>query len=114
MVRICVTQTLLDWDPQKRFTPDMALKHEWILEGLPRNVLYHHCRMYDVAPHEVPARLLRDDGGAKAGQRSNHNKGHSLNLTESQKSVKNAIREGRLGAGLGGVGVNEQAMNSLN
>ena len=92
----------LDWDPQKRFTPDMALKHEWVLEGLPRNVLYHHCRMYDVAPHEVPARLLRDEGG-KGGQRSHH-KGQSLNLTESQKSVKNAIREGRIGAGLGGGG----------
>lgn len=32
----------LDWDPETRMTPDEALRHIWILEGLPKNVLYHH------------------------------------------------------------------------
>lgn len=25
----------LRWDPEERFTPEEALSHEWILEGLP-------------------------------------------------------------------------------
>jgi dual specificity tyrosine-phosphorylation-regulated kinase 2/3/4 len=25
----------LNWDPEKRLTPDEALKHVWILKGLP-------------------------------------------------------------------------------
>ena len=29
----------LEWDPEKRLTPDAALQHEWILKGLPPNVL---------------------------------------------------------------------------
>ena len=35
-------KTCLEWDPQKRLTPEEALRHEWILEGLPSNVLAHH------------------------------------------------------------------------
>jgi len=29
----------LEWDPKKRLTPEQGLKHEWILKGLPANVL---------------------------------------------------------------------------
>ena len=43
----------LDWDPDTRITPDEALKHVWILEGLPKNVLYHHWKMYDIPDEEV-------------------------------------------------------------
>ena len=32
----------LDWDPDKRLTPDQALKHVWVLKGLPPQVLIHH------------------------------------------------------------------------
>jgi dual specificity tyrosine-phosphorylation-regulated kinase 2/3/4 len=32
----------LEWDPAKRLTPDQALKHVWILKGLPPQVLIHH------------------------------------------------------------------------
>lgn len=32
----------LDWDPETRMTPDAALRHAWILEGLPPKVLIHH------------------------------------------------------------------------
>ena len=32
----------LEWNPDKRLTPEEALRHEWILEGLPQNVLVHH------------------------------------------------------------------------
>jgi len=43
----------LDWDPETRMTPDEALRHIWILEGLPKNVLYHHWKMYDIEEDEV-------------------------------------------------------------
>ena len=32
----------LHWDPELRLTPDEALCHEWIVEGLPAKVLLHH------------------------------------------------------------------------
>ena len=32
----------LDWDPATRMTPDEALKHIWVLKGLPPQVLIHH------------------------------------------------------------------------
>lgn len=36
----------LDWDPVQRMTPLEALQHEWILSGLPQNVLVHHSHMF--------------------------------------------------------------------
>jgi len=35
-------QKCLEWNPQKRLTPDQALKHVWVLKGLPPQVLIHH------------------------------------------------------------------------
>ena len=32
----------LEMDPKKRLTPDDALKHLWVLKGLPPQVLIHH------------------------------------------------------------------------
>ena len=32
----------LDWNPNTRITPDEALKHVWVLKGLPPQVLIHH------------------------------------------------------------------------
>lgn len=32
----------LEVDPRKRMTPDDALKHIWVLKGLPPQVLIHH------------------------------------------------------------------------
>ena len=32
----------LDWNPDTRMTPDDALKHIWVLKGLPPQVLIHH------------------------------------------------------------------------
>jgi dual specificity tyrosine-phosphorylation-regulated kinase 2/3/4 len=32
----------LDWNPESRMSPDAALRHPWILEGLPPKVLIHH------------------------------------------------------------------------
>lgn len=38
----------LEWDPDKRITPFDALMHEWIIEGLPPQVLIHHKKMLGI------------------------------------------------------------------
>ena len=52
----------LDWNPLTRLTPDQALWHIWVLEGLPKNVLKHHCQMYDIDPSEIPEHLIKGTG----------------------------------------------------
>jgi hypothetical protein len=37
------------WDPNERLTPEEALQHQWILEGLPPKVLEHHKRIHGIA-----------------------------------------------------------------
>ena len=32
----------LEWDPKKRLTPDEGLQHEWIVKGLPPNIILHN------------------------------------------------------------------------
>lgn len=32
----------LEWDPKKRLTPDDGLQHEWIIKGLPPNIILHN------------------------------------------------------------------------
>lgn len=32
----------LSWDPETRMSPEDALRHIWILKGLPPQVLIHH------------------------------------------------------------------------
>lgn len=41
-------------DPAKRLTPEEALKHIWVLKGLPPQVLIHHQRMHGIATPELP------------------------------------------------------------
>lgn len=38
----------LDWNPETRITPLDALMHEWIIEGLPAQVLVHHKKMLGI------------------------------------------------------------------
>jgi dual specificity tyrosine-phosphorylation-regulated kinase 2/3/4 len=52
----------LEWDPDQRMTPDEALRHIWILKGLPPQVLVHHQRMHNIATPELPesVKVARD------------------------------------------------------
>jgi len=43
----------LEWDPEKRITPLEALMHEWIIEGLPPQVLIHHKKMLGIMESET-------------------------------------------------------------
>ena len=45
----------LEWDPEKRITPFDALMHEWIIEGLPAQVLVHHKKMLGIYESETEA-----------------------------------------------------------
>ena len=53
----------LEWDPEKRMDPDDALRHVWILKGLPPQVLIHHQRMHNIETPELPqeVREARDE-----------------------------------------------------
>lgn len=43
----------LEWDPVKRITPFEALMHDWIIEGLPPQVLIHHKKMLGIYESET-------------------------------------------------------------
>jgi dual specificity tyrosine-phosphorylation-regulated kinase 2/3/4 len=53
----------LDWNPNTRLTPDDALKHIWVLKGLPPQVLIHHQKMHGIATPELPSqvKIARDE-----------------------------------------------------
>ena len=44
----------LEWDPTKRLTPEQCLRHEWILKGLPQNVLIQHQKVQNIPNSELP------------------------------------------------------------
>jgi len=49
----------LVWDPEKRMSPDDALRHVWILKGLPPQVLIHHQKMHNIDTPDLPE-VVRD------------------------------------------------------
>jgi len=53
----------LDWNPETRLTPDDALKHLWVLKGLPPQVLIHHQKMHNIMTPELPdsVKVARDN-----------------------------------------------------
>ena len=54
----------LEWDPTKRLSPEQGLRHEWILKGLPANVLAQHQKVQNISNNELPisarAKLAQD------------------------------------------------------
>lgn len=55
----------LEWDPRKRISPIEALQHDWIVEGLPPEVLLYHQRMLGI-------NLDENASTAKKGQKRNN------------------------------------------
>lgn len=47
----------LEWDPKKRMTPDEGLQHEWIIKGLPPNIILHN-------PHNNPYQRNTENSSA--------------------------------------------------
>ena len=65
----------LEWDPVKRITPIEALMHEWIIEGLPPQVLIHHKKMLGIYESETEDEqmqtsnsIIDDMGGQELAQ----------------------------------------------
>lgn len=46
-----------EWIPEDRLSPHSALKHEWILEGLPPHILVHHMRLHDIQDDDLPYKI---------------------------------------------------------
>jgi hypothetical protein len=73
-------------------TPEEALRHEWILDGLPPKVLIHHQRLHNLQTTDLPKKfqaiILKEEQKAalqgSAGNSGSHvgNGGvHSVNAT---------------------------------
>lgn len=76
----------LEWDPEKRITPFDALMHEWIIEGLPDQVLIHHKKMLGIYESETE------------GNTALNNQSHSLLDTSVQDADNIAEVSGFEGA----------------
>lgn len=48
----------LEWDPEKRITPFEALMHDWIIEGLPPQLLVHHQKMLGIYESETEDEMI--------------------------------------------------------
>lgn len=49
----------LIWEPEKRMTPEAALRHEWILDGLPPQILIHHQKLHNIPDSELPVSVKK-------------------------------------------------------
>lgn len=38
-------------------TPDQAIRHQWILEGLPAKVLVHHQKLHNIPTKDLPPHI---------------------------------------------------------
>ena len=63
----CEDETFLDflnqcltWNPKERITAPQALRHQWILDGLPPNILIHHMNLHNIKEEELPTSVLKD------------------------------------------------------
>jgi serine/threonine protein kinase len=88
------------WDPRKRMTPDEALMHPWILEGLPPKVLAQHKKILGIrdpkknyTPHSISndgtsvnrSQLRNDNGWMKQRKSSLNSKNNPNNISISRK-----------------------------
>jgi serine/threonine protein kinase len=86
----CTDDTFLDflhkcfeWVPEKRLTAQKALRHEWILEGLPPHILIHHMRLHDIQEDDLPYKIKMSLEKYKKSIKKNHEA-----ETERQKSLR--------------------------
>jgi len=64
----------------------MALRHEWILEGLPLQILEHHMTLHNIEVEELPPKIkVKFDEFMKSKKRSER----KLNSKNSKSGIKN-------------------------
>lgn len=45
------------WNPEEWISPQQALRHEWILDGLPPNIIVHHMNLHGIKDSELPRHI---------------------------------------------------------
>ena len=70
----------LEWDPKKRLSPDEGLQHEWIIKGLPPNIILHN-------PHNNPYQRGNHNSSSST-QNTNHKQQNSSNSTSKKQEIK--------------------------
>lgn len=66
----------LEWDPKKRLSPDEGLQHEWIIKGLPPNIILHN-------PHNNPYSRGNHNSSSSTQQQTNAQKTNSSSQSKS-------------------------------
>lgn len=51
----------LEWNPEKRISPFDALMHDWIIEGLPPQVLVHHKKMLGIHDSKMDSDSMTEE-----------------------------------------------------
>lgn len=49
----------LVWEPEKRMTPEEALRHEWVLDGLPPQILINHQKLHNIPDNALPINIKK-------------------------------------------------------
>mmetsp|Transcript_12490 Transcript_12490/g.10740 ORF Transcript_12490/g.10740 Transcript_12490/m.10740 type:complete len:150 (-) Transcript_12490:78-527(-) len=75
----------LVYDPRLRYTPDEALAHEWVLEGLPKHIQTHHLKLVENAG---------DRNTSKNGSHNENPEGYYI------AQPKNSARKNKNGGGV--------------
>lgn len=83
----------LEWDPKKRLTPDEGLQHEWIIKGLPPNIILHN-------PHNNPYARKNNNSSNSTNKNFkpppiNHHSGQKSNQQIQIKRQQSAHRRSR-------------------
>jgi hypothetical protein len=79
---------ILVWDPQERMRPLEALNHEWILEGLPRNVLIHHQQMLGLLPPDYQPSQQEEDEEEYYRQMAGEEESHHSRVLPNENSLE--------------------------
>lgn len=81
-----------EWIPEKRLTPTTALRHEWILEGLPVHILEHHMTLHNIEEADLPPKIRKSFDKYMKSKNKQSAKDFSL---DSAKSGSKALSTGR-------------------
>jgi len=81
----------LEWDPEKRLTPEEGLSHVWITKGLPPNIVLHN-------PHNNPYQRVKQNNSVssnrgKLSHREKPSEQSSIVLDKSAQSRSSKQRQ---------------------
>lgn len=79
----------LIWEPENRMTPEEALRHEWVLDGLPPQILINHQKLHNIPNNALPINIKKklDRFMRKAKQEEKKAKSSKSNSTHKDLSL---------------------------